>query len=223
MRRLGCIILISAMAFSASAAFAQETNPEPTAENSAAGDPVSTPVPPVETPLSVVTPPESLTITTSTVTPTVMPARKGKPGEGGNPPTATVTDTETATATPTPSDTATATPTPSPTPTSTSTPGVFAFSVDPKPLKSRAVVRWELTLPADQVIFKVYTSSFRLVRSRTYTRLLNPAQTAAGPVETEWDVTDDRGNPLTPGTYFFYLRARIGKATYEARDQALVP
>jgi hypothetical protein len=78
-------------------------------------------------------------------------------------------------------------------------------------------------MPADRVVFKVYTSSFRLVRSRTYSRLMNPAQTAPGVVTVEWDVTDDRGKPLTPGTYFLYLTAKVGKQAFEAREQAVVP
>jgi hypothetical protein len=158
---------------------------------------------------------------TSSATATLKASKKGKGKETATPTdTITVTLTETVTST----ATSTSTDTPTPTVTATSTPGIFEFSVNPKPLKGgKAVVRWELTVPANQVIFKVYTSSFRLVRSRRYTRRMNPAQTALGPVETEWDVTDDRKKPLVPGTYFFYLMVKSGKQTWEARDQAVVP
>ncbi len=151
----------------------------------------------------------------------------GKKSRGGKTPTPTPTETpsETPTLSPTvtSTDTATATATETPTQTSTSTPGIVAFSVNPKPLTGKAQVRWNLSMQADQVVFKVYTSSFRLVRSQRYRRSENPAQTAPGPVEVEWNVTDDRNKSLVPGTYFFYLSVKVGSLKWEERDQANVP
>ena len=133
--------------------------------------------------------------------------------------TPTITSTPTATGTPT----FTVTPTPSPTLTATSTPGIVSFSVEPKPLKERAALHWELAMPVDRVSFKVYTSSFRLVKTRHFLRRTNPVLTSPGPVVVEWDIRDDRGKPLAPGHYFLYLKAKSGSRTWEARDQARVP
>jgi len=209
-------------------AFAQVVSPIPeavatvalavTPDASASG--TTTPVP-TNTPMAATTPTVVLPPAMSMTVPVKAVPRKGKGGKAT--PTATMTETVTETPTLTSTPTSTDTPTPSPTTTWTSTPGIFLFSISPKPLKGKAVVHWEFTMPVDQVVFKVYTSSFRLVRSRRYTRTNNPTQTVAGTVETEWDVTDDRGKPLVPGTYFFYLTVKAGKQVWEARDQAVVP
>jgi len=227
--RMGLII----MTLSIAPAFAQEAQPLPEGEGVPAA--VATLV---ERALKAPGPTETVTpegmagtdtIETATplpVTPTptftVQPPAQEPTTEPGTPATpiseiATPTETVTVTASPT------ATPTATPTVTPTSTPGIFAFSVDPKPLRGKAHARWELTMPAERVAFKVYTSSFRLVCCQIFTRKEHPARVGTAPVELEWEVADDRGKPLTPGTYFFYLIAKAGKQSWEARDQAVVP
>jgi hypothetical protein len=171
------------------------------------------------------TPSPSEVVLIASLTPSPVSSDTIPAGSGGTPtPTAPPVDSDlpTATQTPTSTDTRTPTTTPTPTPTSTSTPGIVTFSLEPKPLAGRAMIQWEFTLPVDQVVFKVYTSGYRCVVSERYTRENHPELTAAGSVVKEWDVRDDRGKPLPPGTYYFYLTAKIGRQTWEARDFAQV-
>jgi hypothetical protein len=144
-------------------------------------------------------------------------------------PTQTTSDTPTdtptllGTDTPTPTPSATDTSTPSPTPTVTSTPGLSAFRVSPAVLPGPVTLFWENAMAVDRLHLKVFTSSFRLLKSFPLDKEPQNEKRKIGPQTMVWNGLDDRGKSLPPGTYFLFLTARMGKGTYTAKTQVKAP
>ena len=109
---------------------------------------------------------------------------------------ATFTPTFTITLTPT----RTPTSTPTMTPTATSTPGVFEFSVSPKP-DARGLIKfsWGTTIPADEASLKVFTSGFRVVREFFFNKGENPEYLSSGTHDFSWDGRDDQSKTPAAG------------------------
>jgi hypothetical protein len=131
-------------------------------------------------------------------------------------PTPTSTDTHTVTLTPTITST--------PTATATSTPGIFQFSVSPKP-DGQGQIRfaWGTTVPADEVFLKIYSSGFRIVHEFHFTPKDKPEFLASGGHEAVWDGKDEQRRPMPPGTYLCFINVNVGKKRYEASGKTEIP
>ena len=207
--------------------------------------PTSTPtkkVVPTFTPTKIPTPTPTFTFTptqTGTIFPTKTPTPTGTPTITSTPtetPTITFTFTPTPTGTlspsltPTPSSTPTATitqtptKTPTSTPTATSTPGVFEFSVSPKPDETGLVrFKWGTTVPANEAYLRVYTSGFRLVWEMNFNKDEKPEYLGSGAHEVTWNGKDDEGRPMPPGTYLCFISVTAGKKSYESSSKTEMP
>jgi hypothetical protein len=147
--------------------------------------------------------------------------------------TPTPTQSETATDTPvsspsdTPTWTGTDTPTPTPTPSATATvtfpPGLSAFRVEPAVLPGPVTLFWENAMAVDRYQLKVFTSSFRLLKSFPFDKETQKDLHGIGLQSLTWDGLDDRGNSLPPGTYYLFLGARMGKGTFTTKTQVKAP
>ncbi len=145
-------------------------------------------------------------------------------------PTITSTGTLQPTSTPTCSPTSTPTISPTPTltvtftPTYTSTPGVFKFSVSPKPdAQGKVNFSWGTTIPADEAYLKIYTSGFRMVREFNFNRDENTDYLTAGSHDFTWDGKDDNQKSLPPATYLCFIDVNVGKKKYEASGKTEIP
>jgi hypothetical protein len=170
----------------------------------------------------------SLTPTpTYTITPTASPT--GTPTITGTPtctPTGTLSPslTFTPTDTITPTVTKTATRTPTATLTATSTPGVFKFSVSPKPDASNQIhFSWGTTVNAERAYLKIFTSGLRPVRDFDYSKDEKPEYLSKGLHEVVWDGRDEDSRPMPPGSYICFISITAGKKTYEASGKTEIP
>lgn len=156
---------------------------------------------------------------TITYTPTITSTPTNTP-TGTLTPSNTYTPTFTITLTPTPTPTRT----PTVTPTATSTPGVFKFSVSPKP-DAQGVINfsWGTTIPADEAFLKIYTSGFRVVREFYFNKDENSDYLPAGTHDFSWDGKDDNKRPLPPANYLCFIDVNAGKKKYEASGKTEIP
>ncbi len=170
----------------------------------------------------VLTPTPTFTITVSptrTSTPTIT-ASPTNTTTGTQSPTVTFTPTFTVTLTPT----KTLTSTPTATATATSTPGVFKFSVSPKPDGQGMIhFSWGTNIPADQAFLRIYTSGFRVVREFDFDKNETPEYLTAGSHDVSWDGKDDNKRPLPPASYLCFIDVNAGKKKYEASSKTEIP
>ena len=125
--------------------------------------------------------------------------------------------------TPTATATVTFTATVTSTATSTSTPGIASFQVEPKTLSGSVTLRWELTADMLHLQVKVFTSSFRMLRSFPMDIKKTPELFKTGAHSMPWDGLDDRGHHLVSGRYYLFLSANKGKLKFTAEDQVDQP
>ena len=106
----------------------------------------------------------------------------------------------------------------------TSTPGVFVFSVSPKPDEQGAVrFKWGTTCPADEVFLSIYTSGYRIVRKFGFNKKEKSEFLASGEHEYTWDGRDENKRPMAPGIYLCFIQVNVGKKRYEASGKTEVP
>lgn len=169
----------------------------------------------------------TLTITpTPTPTVTLTPTPKGTPTWTGTPtisPTGTIFTT-TFTHTMTATITKTNSPTRTMSPTATSTPGVFKFSVSPKPDASGNIkFSWGANKEAQQAFLRVRTSGYRTVKEFDFFKKEKPEYLTVGTHDLVWDGKDDEGRPMTPGTYLCFIEVVIGKKSYYSVGKIYFP
>jgi hypothetical protein len=143
-----------------------------------------------------------------------------------NSPTGTLTPILTNTSTPTDTPTATVTSsfTATPSPTWTSTPGVFQFTVSPKPdAQGQIHFQWGTTIPADEAYLRVFTSGFRLVWEDVFNKDQKPEFLTTDPHDVTWNGRDDQGRPMPPGSYICFISVTVGKKTYESSAKTEIP
>lgn len=189
--------------------------PNPTPTFTFTITPTGTQSPP-PTPTPSHTPTATRTITD---TPTISPTFT-------NSPTGTLSPSLTPTPTQTPTSTATKTPTrtPSATPTYTSTPGVFKFTVSPKPDAQGTIhFAWGTTIPSSEVFLRVYTSGFRLVWDENFNQDNQPQFLTSGDHDTYWNARDEEERPMPPGNYLCFISITVGKKNYEASSKTEIP
>jgi hypothetical protein len=160
-----------------------------------------------------------------TASPTLTPVLSASPSVSAPESwTPTCTDTVTPSFTPTASATATASPTPTATPTVTSTPGVFVFSVSPKPDDQGDIrFKWGTTVSADEVFLGIYTSGYRVVRKFSFNKKENSEYLASGEHEYTWDGRDINKRPMAPGIYLCFIQVNVGIKRYEASGKTEIP
>ena len=79
----------------------------------------------------------------------------------------------------------------------------------PNPFRDKTVFAYELTAPASELDLRIFTVSGRLVRKIEALDILNdPDPLEAGYHEIEWDGTDDDGEEIANGVYYFKLTAK---------------
>ena len=126
--------------------------------------------------------------------------------------------------TPTATPTKTSSPTPTSTQTATITPGVFKFSISPKPdAQGQVHFGWISNIPADQVFLAVYTSGFRVVRRFNFSKDKNPEELTIGSHDLTWDGKDEEGRPMPPGIYLCFIDMNVGKKKYETSGKTEIP
>lgn len=155
---------------------------------------------------------------TVTVTSTLMP-----PSGAASTPSPTVTPTVSGTPQ-SPPQTPTFTTTPTSTLTMTPTPGVFIFSVSPKPGDDgRIRFRWGVNVQADEVFLKVYSSGFRLVHGWHFNTKEGREYLIAGSHEFLWDGRDGYGRRFPPGLYLCFIDIRVGERHFESSGRTGIP
>ena len=175
---------------------------------------------PTQTPTGTLSPSLTPTIThssTSTSTQTYTPTQT---------PTGTLSPslTFTPTGTPTSTSTRTSTSTPTSSPTPTATPGVFQFSVSPKPDDSGLIkFTWGANIKCDSVYLKIYSSGFRLVRSFEFNKEETPDYLTVGTHNFTWDRKDEENRLMPPGIYLCFVDINAGKKRYEASGKTEIP
>lgn len=158
---------------------------------------------------------------TPTASPTLTPTSTPT-----NSPTGTLTPLLTNTSTPTNTPTATVTSsfTATPSPTWTSTPGVFQFTVSPKPdAQGQIHFQWGTTIPADEAYLRVFTSGFRLVWEEVFNKDQKPEFLTTDPHDVTWNGRDDQGRPMPPGSYICFISVTVGKKSYESSSKTEIP
>ncbi|HVZ81662.1 MAG TPA: hypothetical protein VHE12_12810 [bacterium] len=188
-----------------------------------AGSPASRHAMGVSTPGSLVPTGTPTSTPSVTPTPTITSTPTNSPTGTRSPvPTATVSSTATHTPSTTPTSSPTLSPTPSP--TWTSTPGVFQFSVSPKPDGQGQIhFQWGTTVPADEVYLRVFTSGLRLVWEDTFNKKEKPEFLTIDPHDVTWNGRDDVGRPMPPGYYICFISVTAGKKTYESSSKTEIP
>lgn len=93
----------------------------------------------------------------------------------------------------------------------------------PNPFSEETIFAYQLKQPAEEVTIKIYTVSGRLIRT-----LIDPGHLETGGVisysEISWDATDEYGDTIANGVYFYKLEARQGeKAVTRIMKMAKVP
>jgi hypothetical protein len=183
---------------------------------------------PTATPAVVLTPTSTFTVTltsTKTNTPTITftPTETNT----GTIPTNTFSPTYTRTYTPTATGTLptkTFTPTITWTPTLTATPGVFDFTVSPKPeADGKIKFRWGSTFKSREVDVKVFTTGFRLVRQFNFDRHEHGENLNPGEHEMSWDGKDEEDRPMPAGNYMCFIEVSAEKKTYAASAMTHIP
>jgi len=89
---------------------------------------------------------------------------------------------------------------------SRSTARILDFSL-PRPNPARSSTRFRLSLPErTDVKIEAFDAAGRRVRT------LTSGERAAGTVDLDWDLADDRGRPLAPGIYL--VHAEVGETSF---------
>jgi flagellar hook assembly protein FlgD len=110
------------------------------------------------------------------------------------------------------------------TPTATSTPGVFQFKVSPKPeADGKIKFHWGLTMRAQAVNVKIFTSGFRMVRQFSFEKHQHEDNLLPGEHEMTWDGRDEEDRRMPPGNYLCFIEAETEKKTYEASSKTNIP
>ncbi|MFQ5708580.1 MAG: C25 family cysteine peptidase [bacterium] len=86
----------------------------------------------------------------------------------------------------------------------------------PNPFKRKTVFAYELTQRADDLQLKIYTASGRMIRKFDVTNILeDPNPLSPDYHEITWDATDDFGDEVANGLYFYKLQARFDSDVVE--------
>lgn len=86
----------------------------------------------------------------------------------------------------------------------------------PNPFQRRTVFAYELTDRAEDLQLKIYTSSGRLIRTFGVTDILDdPSPLSPDYHEITWDGTDDVGDEVANGLYFYKLRVAFDNKSVE--------
>jgi hypothetical protein len=84
----------------------------------------------------------------------------------------------------------------------------------PNPFDEETIIAYMLTLPCEDLSIKLYTASGRLIRDLDpYSNVEDPNPLSTDYHEVMWDGTDDDGNQVANGVYFYKIEAKSGNQT----------